>query len=226
MDWSRLFRRWKKDYDFKTFTNSAVSLLLTVVFALCNGFLGIAHGSPWHGSIGVYYLLLILLRGMILLTEKRAKTEAKAEAERLRRRMFVICSALLLLLNLCLIGPLMLLVKQQRPVHMTLIPAIAMAAYAFDKITLASINLVKRKRSENCLVRLLRSINFIDALLSIMTLQNTLIMVAGKGNRLSGLQLAAVTSGMMWLIIVVLSVSGLIYGVKEERKIRQDPFLS
>lgn len=163
---------------------------------------------------------------MILLTEKKARAEEETGAESLRRRMFVICSALLLLLNLCLIGPLMLLVKQQRPVHMALIPAIAMAAYAFDKITLASINLVKRKRSENCLVRLLRSINFIDALLSIMTLQNTLIMVAGKGDRLSGLQLAAVTSWMMWLIIVVLSVSGLIYGVREERKIRQDQFLS
>ena len=209
--------RWRRDYDFRTFINSTASLLLTLVFALYNGFLGISHSSPWHGSICVYYILLVFLRFALLRAEKKAKETDKREpeeGERLRLKTWLICSALLLLLNLCLIGPIALLVRQEKPVELTLVPAVAMAAYSFWKITLASINLVKRKKSANCLVKLLRSINFIDAIISIVTLQNTLIMVTDTGNKLTLLPFTAVTSGVMWLAIVALSVSSLIWGIR------------
>lgn len=194
-------------------------MLITIVFALYNGYLGIAHGSPWHGSVCVYYLLLVALRSVALLSEKEAlKRESDGCENGFRLRMYLVCSGLLLVLNLCLIGPVALLVRQEKSVDMTMIPAIAMAAYAFYKITLASINLAKRRRSANCLVRLLRAINFIDALLSIATLQNTLIMVATTGDKKTLLPLTATTSGLIWLAVVVLSVSGLIWGVKAYRR--------
>lgn len=194
-------------------------MLITIVFALYNGYLGIAHGSPWHGSVCVYYLLLVALRSVALLSEKEAlKRESDGCENGFRLRMYLVCSGLLLVLNLCLIGPVALLVRQEKSVDMTLIPAIAMAAYAFYKITLASINLAKRRRSANCLVRLLRAINFIDALLSIATLQNTLIMVATTGDKKTLLPLTATTSGLIWLAVVALSVSGLIWGVKAYRR--------
>ncbi len=194
-------------------------MLITIVFALYNGYLGIAHGSPWHGSVCVYYLLLVALRSVALLSEKKAlKRESDGCENGFRLRMYLVCSGLLLVLNLCLIGPVALLVRQEKSVDMTMIPAIAMAAYAFYKITLASINLAKRRRSANCLVRLLRAINFIDALLSIATLQNTLIMVATTGDKKTLLPLTATTSGLIWLAVVVLSVSGLIWGVKAYRR--------
>ena len=124
----------------------------------------------------------------------------------MRIHFYRICSCLLLLLNLCVVVPIALMVKLEKPVHMTLIPAIAMAAYAFYKITLASINMVKQKRSRNRLVRLLRSINFIDALMSIVTLQNTLIMAVSDGNTDRLLPLTAAAGGVIWLVIVVVSV--------------------
>ena len=194
-------------------------MLITIVFALFNGYLGIAHGSPWHGSVCVYYLLLVALRSVALLSEKEAlKRESDGCDNGFRLRMYLICSILLLVLNLCLIGPVALLVMQEKPVDMTKIPAIAMAAYTFYKITIAAINLAKRRTSGNCLVRLLRAINFIDALLSIATLQNTLIMVATTGDKITLLPLTATTSALIWLAVVALSVSGLIWGIKAYRR--------
>jgi len=55
-----------------------------------------------------------------------------------------------------------------------------------------------------------------------MALQNTLIMVAAKGDKLSLLPLTATTSGLMWLIIVVLSVSSLVYGLSKNASRRSD----
>ena len=77
---------------------------------------------------------------------------------------------LLLILNASLIVPITIMVKQQRPVTMTLIPAIAMAAYTTYKITMASVNLKRSKKTADSLVRFLRMISFIDALVSILTL--------------------------------------------------------
>ncbi len=219
MNWRGLFSKWQKDYDFKTFTSSFASMLITIAFALYNGYLRLAHRSHWHGSICVYYLLLVALRAVALLSEKEAlKRECSGQEDGFRLRMYLICSILLLVLNLCLIGPVALLVMQEKPVDMTKIPAIAMAAYTFYKITIAAINLAKRRTSGNCLVRLLRAINFIDALLSIATLQNTLIMVATTGDKITLLPLTATTSALIWLAVVALSVSGLIWGIKAYRR--------
>ena len=118
-----------------------------------------------------------------------------------------------MILNLSLIIPVSLMVRQQKPVNLTLIPAIAMAAYTTYKIIMASVNLKRRKRSSDSLVRLLRTINFIDALVSILTLQNTLIMVNSNGEDTALLPLTAATSAAVFLAVVLLSVAAMIKGI-------------
>ena len=94
-----------------------------------------------------------------------------------------------------------------------MIPAIAMATYTTYKIVMASVNLKRRTRSENRLVRLLRMINFIDALVSILTLQNTLIMVNMKDESNRMLSLTAVTSAAIMLAVLALSIAALRKGI-------------
>ena len=48
---NRLLNRFKTEYDFKTFVTSFISLVVTVIFAVYNGFLGIYHASLWHGTL-------------------------------------------------------------------------------------------------------------------------------------------------------------------------------
>ena len=199
-----LFARWRTDYDFKTFINSSGSMLVTAAFAVYNGWLGVAHASPWHGGICVYYILLFLLRLIVIRAERASGGSGGS-----RDRAVLAASALLLLLNLCLIGPFYLMVRSRKPVALTLVPAIAMAAYTTYKVTMAAINLRRRRRSGNRRVRFLRTVNFIDALLSIVTLQNTLIMVVGEGDVQSMLPLVATTSGAIWTAMLAISVHGL-----------------
>ncbi|MBR4700948.1 MAG: hypothetical protein IKP19_04555 [Oscillospiraceae bacterium] len=203
--------RWKNDFDFKTLTASFNSLAVTVLFALYNGFLGVYHASLWHGTICVYYLILSALRGLIVLSERRIAGSAR-EAEA-RRRVYVISAVLLFILNVSLVVPVSLLVLLQKPVALSLIPAIAMATYTTYKIVMASVNLKRRTRSENRLVRLLRMINFIDALVSILTLQNTLIMVNMKDESNRMLSLTAVTSAAIMLAVLALSIAALRKGI-------------
>ncbi|MBQ7719052.1 MAG: hypothetical protein IJT56_00580 [Clostridia bacterium] len=203
IDKKQLIGRWKADYDFKTLITADVSLGVTAAFALYNGFLGVHHQSLWHGTICVYYIILVLLRGGIVFSERIAYK--RDDGGRVRKICRGVSSALLLILNISLIVPIALMVKMEKPVGMTLIPAIAMAAYTTYKIVMASVNLRRRKRSSDILVRLLRTIGFIEALVSILTLQNTLIMVNSGGGSGAMLTLTALTSGAIWLGILIIS---------------------
>ena len=200
--------RWKTEYDYKTYMTAAASLAVTVIFAFYNGFLGISHASLWYGTICVYYIMLTILRGLIIAAAKRLSQRKALEAA--RHRASQVISFLLLILNVSLIVPVSIMVKQQKPVNLTLIPAIAMAAYTTYRVIMASVNLKRSKSTSDSLVRLLQTISVIDALVSILTLQNTLIMVNSNGEDLGMLPLTAVTSAVIWGAALFLSVNAII----------------
>ena len=203
--------RWKTDYDFKTVAAASGSLAVTAIFALYNGFLGVYHTSLWHGTICVYYLVLVVLRGGVILAGKR--TARESDTDRFQKKVYIASSSLLLFLNVCLVVPVSLMVIRLKPVNMSLIPAIAMAAYTTYKVTMASVHLKRRKRSSNSLIRLLRTINFIDALVSILSLQNTLIMVNVKDESAEMLTLSAITSAAIMLAVLAMTIAAMRKGV-------------
>ena len=201
-----LRKKWSESYSFKTLISPTASLCVTILFALYHGFLGLAASSIWHGSICVFYLLLVVIRGIILLTEYRIKSEREEEKQRRRRKTFSITSVLLLLLNLSLMLPISLMVLLQNQVNIGKIPAIAMAAYTTYKITMALIH-IRRQKIYHVLIRELRTINLIDALVSILTLQSTLIMVnSGPAEETNMLTLSSISSAAIYIVIIIVTV--------------------
>lgn len=214
-----LFRHLKEDYAFKTEACAGVSLAVTVLFAFYNGYLGVFVPSVWHGSICAFDLMLVFIRGTILYAEWKSRLFGEWQQAMCRRSVFLFSCVLLLMLDVSLIAPISLMVRMQKPVNMGLIPAIVMVAYTFYKLTMAIVHVKRRacRRSKNLLVVELRMINLIDALVSILTLQNTLIMVnQTQESAKSMMDFTAVTSAMIYAVIVLLSVRMLIRGVREE----------
>lgn len=213
----RLLQAWKEDYTRQTFISAAWSCGCTALFALYHGYLGLRYWSLWHGSIGVFFLLLTAIRGSILLTEKRNSARPEAMQDRYRRWTFQISAALLLVLDLALAAPISIMALFAKPVYLGLNAAIAMAAYTAWKITMASVHLLRQRRrpSGSILVLELRTVNFIDALVSIFTLQNTLIMVqeTEHGTR-HMLPLSAASSAVIYAVIVSLTLRMLRNGMK------------
>lgn len=208
-----VIQEWKRDYVFKTAVSGLVSFGATILFAAYNGILGLWLRSAWHGSICVFYLLLVLIRGMLLLAERKRRAQGDTG-----RRMFLVSMVLLFLLNLALIGPITLMVTFEKPVNIGLIPAIAMAAYTTYKVTMAAVHVCGRRNRAHgdILTTGLRTVSLIDALVSILTLQNTLIMVnSGKSSADSMRTLSAFTSGGIYLLILFITVRLLLTGNRE-----------
>ncbi|MGO5023054.1 hypothetical protein ACTQ4E_08165 [Lawsonibacter sp. LCP25S3_G6] len=87
------------------FLSAALSLGVTGFFVVYHGYLGLCYASMWHGSNGIFYLLLMVIWGTILLTEKRNQTWPASEQNRCLRRAFLISSLLLLGMDVALIWP-------------------------------------------------------------------------------------------------------------------------
>lgn len=211
-------RTWREDYIRQTMMSAALSFGCTALFTLYNGYLGLCCGSVWHGSIGIFSLLLMAIRGMVLLTEKKNQIRSEAERDRCRRRTVFLSSVLLLALDLALIGPISMMAVPEKPVSMGLIPAIAMAAYTTWKITMASLHLSRQRRrgGVSLLVAELRTVNFIDALVAILTLQNTLIMVEGTPEDETAMRtVSAVSSAILYAVIVAITIRMLYRGLRQ-----------
>jgi len=202
------------DFDRNTLYLSNVAFLATVVFSVYNGFLGLKHSSLWHGSICIYYIILSLLRGTLLAENGRIKKSGNGDCGEKIRKVYLFTHAVLLLLNLSLVVPISMMAKFEMPVDMTLIPAIAMAAYTMFRIVFASVNYRWKEKSDNLIVKELRTIALIDAILAVMTLQNTLIVVSSDEAGQSMKTLPLFTNAVMLVLIIAISIRSFVREAK------------
>lgn len=200
-----LFNRWRHDYAFRTWLGAAMSTLATAIFALYNGLLWFAEGHVWSLSIAVYYLCLVAVRVTVLLPMRTERKLAPELKERRRRNIYAVTHGMLLFLNLALVVPLAVMVKGGRESALGLTPAIVMAAYTTWRLTTSILHARKARRQENILLAELRRVNLIDALVAVLSLQNTLIR-ATSGSPEEMLPLTAWTSGGILLLILTLTV--------------------
>ena len=206
----KLLRAWKEADDTeKTMTGAALSFGTAILFSVYNGYLGIRLLSVWYGSICVFYLLLTAIRGSILLTEKKNRNLPETERFFRRRKTFRISSVLLLLLILSLLLPVAMMAVFAKPVKMGRIPAISMAVYTTYKIAMASVQIRRQKRRSgtSILAAELRAVNLIDALVSVLALQNTLIMVNGAPRDVKDMiYLTVVSSAVIYALMAGVSI--------------------
>ena len=203
---SSFVSRWRTDYSFRMIINTAVTFFITVAFAVYNGVLGGINSSVWSGAICVYYLLLAVLRGTIAITERNLVDKSNEYKHNQRKKVFYSTSIVLIVQNFAIVVPIVMMIFFQRNVNVDIITAIAIAVHTVYKVVVASTNLKKRKQSTNILVREVTIINFIDALVSIMVMQNTLIMTMGGEKDPAMLILSSTASAVMMSAAIGLNI--------------------
>ena len=170
-------------------------------------------------GVAAYYLLLVAVRAFVGVEEIKFKKQglcAESKEEK-RKNVFLVQCVLLFLLDLALVGPITIMVLQQKAVDYSVIPAITVAAYTVFKIVTSSVSYVKTRKTANLGVRAFKNLNFIDALVSVLSLQYTLLMTFGDGITGDMFTLCAVTSFAVWTLLVAVSVTNLIKAIKIKR---------
>ena len=201
---------WKADYQFKTLATSTLSALVGLGFTVFNVVLGIIYKSVWNISISVYYVLLAIVRGIVVHSQRKVNVADNQKKQEQYKRIYFKTHILMIFMDMCLIAPIAYMVIGERSYEYGLIPAIAMAAYTTYRITMGIINLGKSRKQENILIRELRTVNLQDSLVAVLTLQNALIIANGSDMQ-SMLALTAWTSAGIWLMIVIFTIKSFLY---------------
>lgn len=174
----------------------------TVAFAVYNGALGAVCASPWHGSICAYYLLLSAARGLLLWGQRRERL-SETDGAGLKRRYLCAAGGMILVMDLALAAPVILLVLDQRAASMGMIPAITSATYTTYKVTAAAVGL--KRTPKDPFLRGLSALRFADALVSVLVLQNTLLLAVDGGITEDMLLLCLVSSAALFAVICVVT---------------------
>ena len=189
------------------------SMTTTLLFALYNGVLGVILRDSWGISISIYFLCLTIARVCALYIELKNKRNQNTSL----RKAYIGLSIFMFVIDLCLIAPISLLITNPKDFTFGLIPAIVVAAYTTYKVTIAIINFRKVKNTNNIIFKYLRELSIVDALVSILTLQHTLIMVNG-GMTKNMLVVSCISSFVILLFIIIFSIVQMIVTSKAENK--------
>lgn len=186
---------------YRTLKFAFASLTLNTAFAIYHLVLGWFTTSWWLITLGSYYLILSVVRFVALRFDKK------------ERFIVRFTGRMMILLSISLVGTVILSVVRDRGHELHMIVMIAMAAYAFTKIMLATIKLIKAHRSTSAMLITIRNISFADAFASIFALQRSML-VSFEGMSESEIVIMNAALGSAVCIIVFLLGMNLLRGKK------------
>ena len=124
---------------------------------------------------------------------------------------------LLLALNFALTGVILLTIAQDTARRYSEIVVISIATYTFYKIIMAVVNMVKVRKMQSPVLITIRNIGVADALVSMLTLQATMLAsFQGKGG-LDANRMNAITGMVVCVLILALGVSMIRYAFKNQK---------
>ena len=173
----------------KTKKTTLISLVFNIVYCVYHIAYGAATNSWWFLAIGIYYAILSIVRFTVI----RHKGN--------RQLLVRFTGAMLIALSLSLVGTVILAFIKDRGTVFPLIAMLAIATYTFTKITLATIKWIKARKSKSAKMLTLRNISFANALVSIYSLQRSML-VSFDGMTATEIRIMNAATGSAVCIIV------------------------
>ncbi len=190
----------------------AIGVLIPLAFAIYNGVLGFIDNTIWNISIFGYYLLLFLIKLLLTVSDSVIGSDKTLQ----RKKIYIASFVILLIINLALVAPGVFLVRNQKIVKADLIISITMAIYAFYSVSISIYNLVKANKTDNLLNEQLTLVSFVNAIVSIIILQNTLINVnGGMGEEMK--TMSSVTTFTFIAFLIFITIFSFVKNMKKEQ---------
>lgn len=206
---NKYFKRYKTDYELRYKTSLFLSLLFNIIYAIFKIVMGIIYNSVWAITFGLYYILLVVLRGLI------AKEETNENSSIIKEYMKYRNTGVILLLINIILSMIILIIINEKIIN--IYPdwlAITSAVYTFYLIIRSIYGLIKYRKYNNPLMFSAKIINVVTSLISLISLEIILIPTFGVNN-IDFFEITVIaTGGGIAIIIVIISLYMIITGTK------------
>lgn len=212
-------RRWQDDTHLRVNVSLYGSLAWNALYGIFQLWLGFYHRTFWFYSLGAYYICLGAMRFFLVRHTRKYTPGERMQTELKKYRA---CGIVFLLLNLTLTTIIFFMVYFNRTFEQHMITAITMAAYTFTALTEAIINVIKYRKYNSPVYSASKAISLVAALVSILTLESTMLTTFGKETMTATEQkwMLGATGGVISLLIVATAIYMIIVGTKKLRELK------
>ncbi len=174
------------------------SLIFNLIFACYNGILGILQPSALLVVSALYYLLLGGMRLTLVLRKQRSHRHTDRQALAATGILLMVLSAVFHLI-------VFISIQQNTATAYGTIPMIAMATFTFVKITMAAVQARRFRHHPNGTVRALHAVRYAEVAVSLLTMQQSMLVSFGEGGT-PAIGLNAFTGAGVCCFILLLGV--------------------
>lgn len=204
------------DYALRTHAALRLGLLLNLAFAVFKLAAGIFYGSGWLVALGFYYAVLALMRFFLL----RRIRGGGAQSLLSQYRTYRLTGAMMFALSAGMTAIIFQVVRDNRTYSYPGMVIYAFAAYAFYKIIMAAVNLIRRRRQPDPLFSAARYLNLAVAMMSVFSLQTALISTFGGSSDAFRLRMNAISGSVICIGILLIAAMMVIRGGKAVRALQ------
>lgn len=205
------------DYRLRTILFAVPGMVSNIIFAAFNGVIGAISHSAWFGTLSAYYILLSIMRAEVIRQERKISF-IEEKKEHMRRELSVYCrnSVLFIFLAIVLAGAVILLENSQGGKNYPGFTIYAVAAYTFYKIIMSTIQVIKVGKRKSPLLSITRRIGYVDACVSILTLQTAMFASFAQGEEALIKWMNGITGTVVCVMVLCLGIQG----IRSSRKIK------
>lgn len=186
----------------RTITIAAAGFLFNAGYGAYCAFIGIKSVSWWFITLAAYYLILSIMR-FVIITSHRTASFKKFKDNHLSR----FTGILFVFLSIVLAGTAYLSYSEEQGTEHHIIVMITIALYSFVKIAISIVNIAKIKNKDDASIKTLRNISFADALVSIFSLQRSML-VTFEGLTYAEIKLFnALTGTAVYVLVFILGLN-------------------
>lgn len=179
---------------------------------------GLVYWSAWFIAVGVYYVVLSLMRFLLLRKNKAiSQIESKKQRDIKALHTYRLSGYLMLALNVAMAGMVIQMIWKNKGYQHSRFVIYLSASYAFYCFITAIINMVKYHRMEKPLLSAVKMIGFASALMSLLALQTAMIQQFGGSDSFRRLMNTA-TGGSVCLIVFAIAIFMIIRASIELKK--------
>ena len=218
---NKYVRIWHDDARLRLSITLYGSLIWNALYGIFQLWLGFYHHTFWFYSLGAYYICLAVMR-LFLVKHIRRYAPAEKMVDELKK--YRACGVVFLFMNLALALIIFFMIYWNRTFEHHMITAIAMAAYTFTALTTAIVNVIKYRKYNSPVISASKAISFAAALVSMLTLESTMLTAFGKGTMTElerNLMLGA-TGCVISLLIVSMAIYMITVGTKKLKQLKTE----
>ncbi len=201
----------RQDLRYRMVQMATLSLILNLCYAIYHGVLGLLGHSWWMIALCAYYIILGATRFAAVLCERKNGRAPSFETE-----LFVlkVCGMLLVALGCVLAGVNYISLKENIATRYDTITMIALATYTFADLTMAIIRFVRYHSQPSPLLSAIRRIGYAEVLVSVVTLQRSMLISFGDMPSDTVSLMNVLTSTVVYLMVTLMGIQM----IKESRK--------